>query len=54
MRDKTPPIGLPPSFPMAEAVARMDLTAIHQILVLVHYKGDNASREVCNIFGRLC
>ncbi|KAM0942299.1 putative protein kinase RLK-Pelle-RLCK-XII-1 family [Dioscorea sansibarensis] len=46
MRDKTPPIRLPPSFPMAEAVARMDLTAIHQVLVLVHYKGDNASREL--------
>ncbi|KAH7669132.1 Non-specific serine/threonine protein kinase protein [Dioscorea alata] len=33
------------SFPMAEAVTRMDLTAIHQILVLAHYKGDEAILE---------
>ncbi|XP_039134275.1 serine/threonine-protein kinase BSK1-like [Dioscorea cayenensis subsp. rotundata] len=44
-QDKTLPIPQQISFPMAEAVTRMDLTAIHQILFLAHYKGDVASRE---------
>lgn len=36
---------LPPS-PMGEACSRMDLTAIHQILVMTHYRDDEGTNEV--------
>lgn len=52
-QDKTSPIPQPTSLQMAEAVAIMDLPAIHQILVFEGYKGDATSREVYNIFGYL-
>ncbi|KAM0942290.1 putative tetratricopeptide-like helical domain superfamily [Dioscorea sansibarensis] len=42
---KTPPIPQPPSFPISEAVTIMDLIAIHHILILAGYKGDEANRE---------
>lgn len=32
---------------MGEACARMDLTAIHEILVMTHYKDDEGTNEVC-------
>jgi hypothetical protein len=31
---------------MGEACSRMDLTAIHQILVMTHYKDDEGTNEV--------
>ncbi|KAJ0966906.1 hypothetical protein J5N97_023823 [Dioscorea zingiberensis] len=43
---ETPPTPQRSSFPMAEAVARMDLTAIHQILVSMHYKDDEGTKEL--------
>lgn len=42
----------PPSTPprplsqMGDACSRMDLTAIHQILVMTHYKDDEGTNEV--------
>ncbi|XP_039134279.1 serine/threonine-protein kinase BSK1-2-like [Dioscorea cayenensis subsp. rotundata] len=45
-QDKTSPIPQPTSLQMAEAVAIMDLPAIHQILVFEGYKGDATSREL--------
>ncbi|GAB2219253.1 hypothetical protein Drorol1_Dr00006886 [Drosera rotundifolia] len=35
-----------PLSPMGEACSRMDLTAIHQILVMTHYKDDEGSNEL--------
>lgn len=35
-----------PLSPMGEACSRMDLTAIHQILVMTHYKDDEGTNEV--------
>lgn len=32
--------------PMGEACSRMDLTAIHQILVMTHYRDDEGTNEV--------
>lgn len=32
--------------PMGEACSRMDLTAMHQILVAAHYKDDAGNNEV--------
>ncbi|KAH7669143.1 Non-specific serine/threonine protein kinase protein [Dioscorea alata] len=45
-QDKTLQIPQLTSFHMAEAVATMDLPAIHQILVFEGYKGDATSREL--------
>ncbi|XP_039134280.1 serine/threonine-protein kinase BSK1-2-like [Dioscorea cayenensis subsp. rotundata] len=44
-QDKARLIRQPTSFPMAEAVVRMDLTAIHQILVSAQYNDDEANGE---------
>ncbi|KAL4310872.1 hypothetical protein GQ457_01G025550 [Hibiscus cannabinus] len=35
-----------PSSPMGDACSRMDLTAIHQILVMTHYKDDEGTNEL--------
>lgn len=35
-----------PLSPMGEACSRMDLTAIHQILVAAHYRDDEGTNEV--------
>ncbi|GAB2214294.1 hypothetical protein Droror1_Dr00018636 [Drosera rotundifolia] len=35
-----------PLSPMGEACSRMDLTAIHQILVMTHYRDDEGSNEL--------
>ncbi|CAM0956324.1 unnamed protein product [Alopecurus aequalis] len=45
---KAPPSPTPqhPLFPMGEACSRMDLTAIHQILVSMHYRDDEGSNEL--------
>ncbi|KAM0942294.1 putative transferase, protein kinase RLK-Pelle-RLCK-XII-1 family [Dioscorea sansibarensis] len=45
-KQDTPQIPQSTSFPIAEAVARVDLTAIHQILLSEGYRGDEASREL--------
>lgn len=39
----TPP---QPLSPMGDACSRLDLTAIHQILVSTHYKDDEGTNEV--------
>ncbi|XP_039049057.1 serine/threonine-protein kinase BSK1-like [Hibiscus syriacus] len=47
-----PPLQQPPSpplqplSPMGDACSRMDLTAIHQILVMTHYKDDEGTNEL--------
>jgi hypothetical protein len=41
-----PPQPQHPLSPMGEACSRMDLTAIHQILVNTHYRDDEGSNEV--------
>lgn len=45
---KAPPSPTPqhPLSPMGEACSRMDLTAIHQILVSTHYRDDEGTNEV--------
>jgi len=35
-----------PLSPMGEACSRTDLTAIHQILVMTHYRDDEGTNEV--------
>ncbi|XP_031252216.1 serine/threonine-protein kinase BSK1-like isoform X1 [Pistacia vera] len=35
-----------PLSPMGEACSRMDLTAIHQILVMIHYRDDEGTNEL--------
>lgn len=52
-QDKARLIRQPTSFPMAEAVVRMDLTAIHQILVSAQYNDDEANGEVDIILSSL-
>ncbi|RLN15427.1 putative serine/threonine-protein kinase [Panicum miliaceum] len=41
-----PPQPLHPLSPMGEACSRMDLTAIHQILVNTHYRDDEGTNEL--------
>lgn len=36
----------PPQRPLSAACSRMDLTAIHQILVATHYRDDEGTNEV--------
>ncbi|CAN1307821.1 Serine/threonine-protein kinase BSK1 [Linum perenne] len=43
---KLPFDDLRPRSPMGEACSRMDLTAIHQILVMTHYKDDEGTNEL--------
>ena len=44
--EEAPPTPQHPLTPMGDACARMDLTAIHQILVMTHYKDDEGTNEV--------
>ena len=51
--EEAPPTPQRPLSAMGEACSRMDLTAIHQILVMTHYKDDEGTNEVifvCWIF----
>ncbi|CAA2964934.1 probable serine threonine- kinase At4g35230 [Olea europaea subsp. europaea] len=43
---ETPPTPQHPLSPMGDACSRMDLTAIHQILVMTHYKDDEGTNEL--------
>lgn len=47
--EEAPPTPQHPLTPMGDACARMDLTAIHQILVMTHYKDDEGTNEVKRI-----
>lgn len=44
--EEAPPTPQHPLSPMGDACSRMDLTAIHQILVMTHYKDDEGTNEV--------
>ncbi|CAN1802567.1 Serine/threonine-protein kinase BSK1 [Linum perenne] len=44
-QEEAPPAPQRPRSPMGEACSRMDLTAIHQILVMTHYKDDEGTNE---------
>lgn len=44
--EEAPPPLQQPLSPMGEACSRMDLTAIHQILVMTHYRDDEVTNEV--------
>lgn len=44
--EDAPPTPQHPLSPMGEACSRMDLTAIHQILVMTHYRDDEGTNEV--------
>ncbi|XP_027148201.1 serine/threonine-protein kinase BSK1-like isoform X2 [Coffea eugenioides] len=44
--DETPATPQHPLSPMGDACSRMDLTAIHQILVATHYKDDEGTNEL--------
>lgn len=49
--EDTPPT--PPQHPLSplgEACSRVDLTAIHQILVMTHYRDDEGTNEVVHAF----
>lgn len=45
-REETPSPPPHPLSPMGDACSRMDLTAIHQFLVMQHYKDDEGTNEV--------
>ncbi|CAN1192599.1 Serine/threonine-protein kinase BSK1 [Linum perenne] len=45
-QEEAPPAPQRPRSPMGEACSRMDLTAIHQILVMTHYKDDEGTNEL--------
>ncbi|KAI4389630.1 hypothetical protein MLD38_001836 [Melastoma candidum] len=44
--EEAPPTPQHPLSPMGDACSRMDLTAIHQLLVTTHYKDDEGSNEL--------
>ncbi|CAN6582408.1 unnamed protein product [Malus baccata var. baccata] len=44
--DEAPPTPQHPLSAMGDACSRMDLTAIHQILLMTHYKDDEGSNEL--------
>ncbi|KAJ0085087.1 hypothetical protein Patl1_09425 [Pistacia atlantica] len=44
--EEAPPTPQHPLSPMGDACSRMDLTAIHQILVMQHYKDDEGTNEL--------
>ncbi|MBA0581140.1 hypothetical protein Gorai_023326, partial [Gossypium raimondii] len=48
--EEAPPTPQRPLSPMGEACSRLDLTAIHQILVMNHYKDDEGTNEVMTCF----
>lgn len=43
-----------PLSPMGDACSRMDLTAIHQILLMTHYRDDEGTNEVKNCLKEVC
>ncbi|XP_052193537.1 serine/threonine-protein kinase BSK1-like [Diospyros lotus] len=43
---EAPPTRQRPLSPMGEACSRMDLTAIHQILIMTHYRDDEGTNEL--------
>ncbi|WOL07258.1 putative serine/threonine-protein kinase [Canna indica] len=45
-QEEAPPAPQHPLSPMGEACSRMDLTAIHQILVTTHYRDDEVTNEL--------
>ncbi|CAI0382204.1 unnamed protein product [Linum tenue] len=45
-QEQAPPTPQHPLSPMGDACSRMDLTAIHQILVMTHYKDDEGTNEL--------
>lgn len=47
--EEAPPTPQHPLSPMGDACSRMDLTAIHQILVMTHYKDDEGTNEVIDL-----
>lgn len=42
-----------PLSPMGDACSRMDLTAVHQFLVMQHYKDDEGTNEVKNFMRKM-
>ncbi|XVF63560.1 hypothetical protein PTKIN_Ptkin09bG0096500 [Pterospermum kingtungense] len=48
--EEGPPTPQHPLSPMGDACSRMDLTAIHQILVMTHYKDDEGTNEVIVLY----
>lgn len=52
--EEAPPKPQPPLSPMGDACSRMDLTAIHQILVMTHYRDDEGTNEVMNSLKQVC
>lgn len=48
--EEAPPTPQHPLSPMGDACSRMDLTAIHQILVMTHYKDDEGTNEVTELY----
>ncbi|KAI4336715.1 hypothetical protein L6164_015207 [Bauhinia variegata] len=44
--EEAPPTPQHPLSPMGDACSRMDLTAIHQILVMTHYRDDEGTNEL--------
>lgn len=48
--EEAPPTPQHPLSPMGDACSRMDLTAIHQILVMTHYKDDEGTNEVTEMY----
>lgn len=47
--EDAPPTPQHPLSPMGEACSRLDLTAIHQILVMTHYRDDEGTNEVIEL-----
>jgi hypothetical protein len=48
--ETAPPTPQHPLSPLGDACTRMDLTAIHQILVMTHYKDDEGTNEVIELY----
>ena len=48
--EETPLTPQRPLSPMGEACSRMDLTAIHQTLVMTHYRDDEGTNEVSDLY----
>lgn len=47
--EEAPPTPQHPLSAMGDACSRMDLTAIHQILLMTHYKDDEGTNEVIGL-----
>lgn len=48
--EEAPPTPQRPLSPLGEACSRMDLTAIHQLLVMTHYRDDYGTNEVIDLY----